>query len=42
MDDLKELTTENGLTESIDSDLSFENLPDSMKEEFEDGKGGED
>lgn len=42
MDDLKELTAGNGLTESIDSDLSFENLPDSMKEEFADGKGGED
>lgn len=41
MDDLKELTAENGLDETIDGVLTQENLPASMQEEFTNGKGDE-
>ena len=42
MDELKELTAENGLDETIENSLAYENLPTSMQEEFADGKGGKD
>lgn len=42
MSDLKELTAENGLDETIEKTLTYENSPASMQEEFADGKGGED
>ena len=42
MDKLKELTAENGIDETVDDVTSFEDLPESMQEEFADGKGGED
>jgi hypothetical protein len=42
MDNLEKLTAENGINESIQNVNSFEDLPESMKEEFADGKGGED
>lgn len=41
MSDLKELTAENGLDETIKETLTYENSPASMQEEFADGKGGE-
>lgn len=42
MDKLEKLTAENGVNETIQNVNSFEDLPESMKEEFADGKGGED
>jgi hypothetical protein len=42
MDNLEKLTAENGINENIQNVNSFEDLPESMKEEFADGKGGED
>lgn len=42
MSDVKKLTTDNGLIEYIECDLTYEELPEDMKAEFADGKGGED
>lgn len=42
MNDLKELTAENGIEEVIEETTSFENLPKEMQEEFADGKGGDE
>lgn len=41
-DCIVELTAENGIDESIEDMLTDDNLPESMQEEFADGKGGED
>lgn len=42
MNELKELTIENGIDETIKDVVLFKDLPESMQVEFTDGKGGED
>lgn len=39
---IKVLTAKNGVSEYMEEPLTDDNLPESMKSEFEDGKGGED
>ena len=42
MEDLKELTAENGIDETLENVESLLDAPESMQIEFADGKGGED
>lgn len=41
MNELNELTIENGIDETINDIVSFEDLPESMQIEFANGKGGD-